>query len=465
MDQPDGSTPPSHRDSGDPALPDLQAEARRRDEERMATLALRIEAAALLDRAIRLEDKLGATREHAPRSILQRLRRLVSPARRSSPASGTARTDRHTRALERCAAVILKSGLFDSEYYLRRNPDVAAAGEEPVVHYLQRGAAELRSPGPFFSTRWYTDQYPDVSRSGKNPLYHYIIHGHAEGRRPLPPSGSLADADSERGLVSGGPAFGPIVAARDHAGDGVDGLVHDAQALRSRLVVYTALFGDYDDLFVPSPEQAAQCDFVIFTDQPSVPAPWRRGQVDFASADNAQRNRFHKVLPHRLFPQYQWSLYLDGNIDLRADPTEFLDRYCSRGPAFFLFPHPIRTSIAEELGACIEGRKDDAVLMLRQVARYFDSGFGHAFPLTENNVLLRRHNDPALVALSEAWWEEIRSRSGRDQLSLPYVVETSGYKNVALFGNDISARTSPDFRMRPHRIRSYYAEMPGGRAV
>lgn len=463
MYQPRASTTPNDWDSGDPALPELQAEARRRDEERLAALALRIEAAALLDRAMRLEDKLSAAHGGKSQSLLQRLKRLTSGVR--GPGSLGPATDRHARALGRCAAVILKSGLFDSEYYLRRNPDVAAAGIEPLMHYVRRGAAELRSPGPFFSTRWYAEQYPDVSASGKNPLYHYIVHGHAEGRRPLPPSGALPDADCERDAGPGGPAFGPMAAAYDHVVAGVGRPIQGAQGPRSRLVVYTALFGDYDALFLPSAEQAARCDFVIFTDQPSVPAPWRRAQVDFASPDKSKRNRFHKLLPHRLFPQYEWSLYLDANVDLCADPIEFLDRHCRLGPAFFVFPHPVRTSIAEELGACIAGRKDNAVSMLRQVARYFDSGFGHAFPLTENNVLLRRHNDPELVALSEAWWEEVRSRSGRDQLSLPYVVETSGYKGIALFGNDISARTSPDFRMRPHRTRSYYADLLSGRAV
>ena len=438
--------------SDDGALQILQAEAMRRDEEQIAALALRIEAAALLDRAIRSEDKLSSARKPGSTGMLKRLRALVHGS--SGSRSATARDG----YLDRCAAVILKSGLLDSEYYLRRNPDVAAAGMEPVVHYVRRGASELRSPGPFFSTRWYLEQYPDVRESGKNPLHHYIVHGHAEGRRPLPPNSAFSDSDVERELAAGGPAFGPI--APNDAG----GPAPHAAATKGRLVVYTALFGDYDDLFVPSREQASSCDFVIFTDQPNIPSPWRRGRVDFANPDNSKRNRFYKLLPHRLFPQHEWSLYLDANIDLRSDPIGFLDRYCDLGPAFFVFPHPTRASIAEELGACIEGRKGDAISMVRQVARYLDGGFRHAFPLTENNVLLRRHNEPGLIALSEAWWAEVRSRSGRDQLSLPYIVEKSGYGDIALFGNDISARSSPDFRLRPHRTRSYYADLLNGRA-
>ena len=70
--------------------------------------------------------------------------------------------------------------------------------------------------------------------------------------------------------------------------------------------------------------------------------------------------------------------------------------------------------------------------------------------------MLRRHNDPALVALSEGWWDEVRSKSQRDQLSLSYVVEKSAYPGIALFdGGRTIARQCPDLRLRPHRAYLY----------
>jgi hypothetical protein len=38
------------------------------------------------------------------------------------------------------------SAAFDTKAYLAANPDVAAAQIDPLVHYLQFGAEELRSP-------------------------------------------------------------------------------------------------------------------------------------------------------------------------------------------------------------------------------------------------------------------------------------------------------------------------------
>jgi len=447
----------------------LPAITKRHADQRAAILPLRIEVGALLDRTLRLEESLAAARERAGWPVLKRVARLISALRRTRSLPGSEKRDRH---FVRCATVLLKSGLFDSEYYLRRNPDVAAAGIEPVAHYIRWGAAELRSPSPYFSTRWYVEQYPDVLESEKNPLYHFIVSGYAEGRLPQPVSvAALSATDAEQELNHAAPVFGPIrpveprrtIAATK--GEPADGIIdinapaNCATRSRARLVVYTALFGDYDELFLPSRAQAQRCDFVVFTDQPNVPPPWRRGYVDFAGPDDSRRNRFYKLLPHRLFPQYEWSLYLDSNIDLRSDPIAFLDRYCDLGADFLLFRHPSRTSIAEELAACIEKRKDDAVLMVRQVARYLDSGFRHDFPLTENNVLLRRHNARDLVDLNETWWEEVRSSSGRDQLSLSYVIETKRCHRIALFeGGNVTVRNSPDFRLRPHRQRFYLAD-------
>ncbi|WP_119304408.1 glycosyltransferase domain-containing protein [Dongia deserti] len=407
--------------------------------------AVRIEAAILLDRALRLESLAVAAEDSIGSRILRSIETCASALRSTVKQSDSKPRKRNPDA-GRHAAVLLKSGLFDPEYYLRRNPDVAIAGANPVMHYLAHGASELRDPGPCFSTSWYLARYPDVAESGDNPLYHFILRGYSEGRLPVPSS------DADRRLISaqscpGSAASAPVgVAGSKETGTREKG---------GRLVVYTALFGDYDDLFVPSPEQAERCDFVVFTDRQDVPAPWRRGPVCYAAPNRFKQNRFYKLLPHRLFPDYEWSLYLDGNIDLRIDPVEFLERYCSAGPDFFVFRHPRRQSILEELAACIELRKDDAELMVRQVARYFEHGFRHAFTLTENNVLLRRHNDPELAALGEAWWEEVRSKSQRDQLSLSHVVEKQGYKGIALFEDGrATARYYPGLTLRPHRAQS-----------
>jgi GT2 family glycosyltransferase/glycosyltransferase involved in cell wall biosynthesis len=76
--------------------------------------------------------------------------------------------------------------LFDTSFYLDRNPDLAAAGVSPLQHYLTHGAAEKRDPHPLFDTSFYLDRNPDVAAAGVNPLGHYVEHGAREGRDPHP---------------------------------------------------------------------------------------------------------------------------------------------------------------------------------------------------------------------------------------------------------------------------------------
>ena len=59
------------------------------------------------------------------------------------------------------------------EYYLAHNPDVAAAGVDPLAHFDTFGWHEGRNPNAFFDTAGYLAHYADVAAAGVNPLQHY----------------------------------------------------------------------------------------------------------------------------------------------------------------------------------------------------------------------------------------------------------------------------------------------------
>lgn len=91
------------------------------------------------------------------------------------------------------------SNLFDPAWYLRQRPDVAASGINPLVHYVQHGAAESCNPGPLFDAVWYLNRYPDVAAAGMNPFLHYVRFGKAEHReiRTLLTDSATASADND----------------------------------------------------------------------------------------------------------------------------------------------------------------------------------------------------------------------------------------------------------------------------
>lgn len=134
------------------------------------------------------------------------------------------RIDRAQR--ERDMEALRGSELFDERWYLDRYPDVAVAGIGAEEHYLNQGYGELRDPGPEFSTEGYFVLNSDVAAAGINPLIHFIVRGKSEGRSTCR-AGVLSRADRFYLLASG--LFDSTWYAREYpdvAKMGVDPVTH-----------------------------------------------------------------------------------------------------------------------------------------------------------------------------------------------------------------------------------------------
>lgn len=114
------------------------------------------------------------TSSPAPGKNRQALKRLIRSAGRRLGVRGW-RPD--VEAIE-------ATGLFDRAAYLAKYPDVAAANIDPVIHYLDVGAGEGRSPCDFFDSSYYLERNPDVAAAGLNPLLHFHEFGWRESRHP-----------------------------------------------------------------------------------------------------------------------------------------------------------------------------------------------------------------------------------------------------------------------------------------
>lgn len=224
------------------------------------------------------------------------------------------------------------------------------------------------------------------------------------------------------------------------------------QPRTERVVVYTAIFGSIPDTlrtprgFRPDPSVS----YVCFTDQAQrvvEPGPWMLRPPVWTGADPRRSARYHKTQPHLLFPGVAFSLWLDGNIQLAADPWSMIETYLGGGCDVAVFRHRLRDCLYDELEACIRLAKDDPEVMKRQVARYRALGFPAKHGLAETGVLLRRHT-PRIAELDPSWWNEIASGSVRDQLSFPFVLWRLGLEYAPLTGETLR---SPYVRYERHR--------------
>jgi len=111
------------------------------------------------------ESAVAPVVERVPPSRLAPVRQLASWVRRG-PSPGL--------RLITTYVMLWRSGRFDRDFYLAAHTDVAAAGLDPLMHFVEHGWRGDHDPNPHFSTRQYLDARPEVEHAGINPLLHYL---------------------------------------------------------------------------------------------------------------------------------------------------------------------------------------------------------------------------------------------------------------------------------------------------
>lgn len=107
------------------------------------------------------------------------------------------------------AAVIAASDLFDPEWYALQRPGAVPPGQDAAEHYLLTGAAQGLEPGPGFSGARYLEANPDVAAVGMNPLLHYLQYGQDEGRCRFPVVEEPPPFADALEALAGSPLFDP----------------------------------------------------------------------------------------------------------------------------------------------------------------------------------------------------------------------------------------------------------------
>lgn len=196
----------------------------------------------------------------------------------------------------------------------------------------------------------------------------------------------------------------------------------------SKTVVYTAMEGKYDEL--KDPEFVGEnIKYVCFTDNRNLHSDiWEIRYVDPPEDKNyALDIRKYKTLPHKYFLDSSLTIWVDASFRIVGNLNDYVKKY-SKTSGFLCFPHPERKCIYQECGELISIGKENPARLIRQAAAYLSEGYPENNGLYAGGVLVRDPNDDKLNKCMEDWWEEIQTRSLRDQQSLPYVLWKNDYK-------------------------------------
>ena len=104
------------------------------------------------------------------------------------------------RQEQQSVATVAGSGLFDEAFYRARNPDVAASGIHPILHYVRNGLEKRLDPGPGFDAKAYLAAHPEAAETLLPPLVHFerfarVASEPAPGPAESDPEQSAARAD------------------------------------------------------------------------------------------------------------------------------------------------------------------------------------------------------------------------------------------------------------------------------
>lgn len=166
--------------------------------------------------------------------------------------------------------------LFDSDYYLLHNPDVAEAGRDPLEHFCEQGWTELRRPRADFDVWWYWATHLDPSSEDINPFVHWVTEGRSAG---LPGAPTSFETRPVRALPPSGVRRICLFAGFD-----VDGMVDDHVVAYVRELSRHADVYYLADGYLPPPE-LAKLDGITH-------GAWaeRHGAYDFGSYSRLARD-------------------------------------------------------------------------------------------------------------------------------------------------------------------------------
>ncbi len=208
------------------------------------------------------------------------------------------------------------------------------------------------------------------------------------------------------------------------------------------IAIYTVITGDYDTIKQPQVITPG-ADYFLFTNNHSIndAGVWQivyleedkiDGYVPEVAEDNVRiRNirlsRKVKMLAHKYLPEgYDMSIYLDADMLIRSDLNSLFD-LLNDDALMAAFRHSYCTSVRAEIEDLTNRGVVDSAVVETQWQRYYEWGFKDDFGITENGILIRRHNNPKVVELMELWWQEYLQGCLRDQVSLMPCVFKCGF--------------------------------------
>ena len=185
-------------------------------------------------------------------------------------------------------------------------------------------------------------------------------------------------------------------------------------------VVYCVVTGNYDQIREPKVINK-DWDYILYTDSENIDSKvWRvRKTENKDNLDNRLLARKYKILGHEYLCDYDYSIYVDGKLQIIGDLTKYIEMY-SCYESMLCMNHYLSADAYEEAELCKENGFEDPGRIDAQMIRYRQEGFPEGWGQVDTAILVRNHRDRKLKETMSDWWSEVAHCTARDQLSFTY---------------------------------------------
>ncbi|CAN1163799.1 Probable hexosyltransferase MUCI70 [Linum perenne] len=150
------------------------------------------------------------------------------------------------------------------------------------------------------------------------------------------------------------------------------------------------------------------------------------------------------MLGHRLFPNAEYSIWVDSKSQFRRDPLGVLEALLWRtNSVLAISEHGARSSLYDEAKAVVKKNKAGPEEVDVQLTQYKNDGMPEDHVVTmkvldiaalnEASIIVREHTAMTNLMMC-IWFNEAVRFTSRDQLSFPYVLwRLKVFKNINMF--------------------------------
>lgn len=204
-----------------------------------------------------------------------------------------------------------------------------------------------------------------------------------------------------------------------------------------KITIYTSIFGKYEPLADIGP---APSNFKLICVSENAYKGWIPMLVpppmgSDTRYDLTKSNRYYKLQPWLVDTDCDYNIYVDGNIGkinfLKIQKICEKLRKMEKDAMFFKHPRVGGKTLPEIYEVARQG-KAPLGPMLQQFRDYTKEGFKDDVHIINANTQIRKTHSSELSFMLSTWWNQVKEKCHRDQISYGYAVWKSGFTNFIL---------------------------------